>query len=215
MGTASSYLPNSPAASKTVDQTNHLYELRQVYAKFHFSCRTCRASFSPQDLKSNVEAWFGPNSKNHIPTSLCLSVFNCNACNTSTCAGCGCKPSNANIPATSSDTLSNCCEEGRLLGIWLTLCQFDDSELELQAQVSKAKAQNPKASKIAQDTGVGYDVAYGWTSEVALSVAKASTTKIIEIGEASDDRMVTTVVLLSRQLQTPDRASTSLNTQDE
>jgi hypothetical protein len=50
---------------------------------------------------------------------------------------------------------------------------------------------------------------------VALSVVKASTKKIIEIGEASDDRMLATVVLLSRLLQTPDRASTSLNTQDE
>lgn len=205
-------MPGNLTVSQTVEQTSPMRKLQEIHSKFHFRCLTCKDHFPSQEVKSNVEAWF-TSPDGDSPAPLYLSVVKCKKCLGSTCMGCGRKPSRIKAKAAATtNPLANCCENGRLLGIWLALCRFDNNELELQAQALQARKEHPKTVKHVRDKGVGYDVRYDWDDYHPGNPTLArqpTNTKATKCNEALDEQTMQTVELLRRQLQTPVRASAS------
>ena len=151
----------------------------------------------------------------------------CDTCKASTCTGCGRKPNTKRTNTTAPLDLQICCDRGRLFGIWLALCQFDEYELESQveSQAPKAKAKKSKSSKAKvlkapkpwADTGVGYDIGDSWDDDFDEIVPNETTndTKVVKSNEPSDGQMTATLDILSRQLQTSGVATGSSDTKDE
>jgi len=67
-----------------------------------------------------------------------LSAFLCNKCKKYTCVGCRQKLALGSkaitILKSPEVTISNCCENGKIFGIWVLLSAFDESELLFQKQ---------------------------------------------------------------------------------
>lgn len=147
--------------------------------------------------------------------------------------GCGLKPnkdgSSASAAAT-EDTLHNCCEQGKLFGIWMALCRFDEHELEPKEKVEspKVKPKKSKYHKYGLSNGVGYDHGAEWPEDdgflennpavasptVTLPAEASSTTKNQDDNNASDTYMIETLDLLTTMLLTPSTSSGPSSTQD-
>jgi hypothetical protein len=230
-------MPRRSAPKKNAESATPLNELQAAYSKFHLHCRDCNNPFSSSDLQVNIGTWLGIVHDVRDVVSLSLSSMRCDTCKAWTCTGCGRKPntkkSNTDV---SPDTLQICCEKGRLFGIWLALCQFDEYELESQVPKAKAKkskarkapkgSKHPKAPKAPKglkapkpwaDTGVGYDIGDSWDDDYDDIVPNVGTsdTSVIKGNDLSDNQMIATLDILSRLLQTPDVAAGSSSAKDE
>lgn len=234
MGVANSSIPSRPASLKTRDPVNPLNQLRDAYSKFHLKCRVCKTPSELPELMANTTSWFSEKGENHTPAFYCLSACACTRCGASTCAGCGLKPnknSSAASAAAKEDTLYNCCEQGKLFGIWMALCRFDEHELVPKEKVEapKVKAKKPKNHKYVLGKGVGYDHGPEWTDDddavagtapgvpsptVALLAEASSLTQILDNNDASDTYMMATLDLLTQLLVMPATSSGPANTQD-
>lgn len=211
MGNASSRMLSKQASSKEDDMDPAASTLQTAYSKFHFQCRSCKAPFSHLDLSKNLDTWLDSEPDAGDP-AFRLSVLSCKKCQSSTCVGCGCQPSkNKSITKTVLGPLSNCCENGRLLGIWHTLCQFDDEVLE-QLRAYESKAKQPRPPKATQDSGVGYALGYKLNYAKSKRESDALTRK--HDGE-KDDSVTLTLILLTGLLPAVGSISPPTSTQDE
>jgi hypothetical protein len=193
MGSANSSLFNRAASSKEVDKPSTLDQLRKIYSKFHFQCRHCGIPFSSHELKINIKTLLN-SERVHSLVPIYLSALTCMTCRSTTCIGCGRQPTkNKKNQVISLGTFNSCCEQGRLLVIWLALCQFDESELELQSRRDNAKKSIVLRST--HDSGVGY--ARGYSED-----GDDEDLAIIERNEDSDGPMISTLIFLNSILPT-------------
>lgn len=94
----------------------------------------------------------------------------------------------------------------------MTLCLFDDTELELQA--SRAKAKKPNVSKPPGDSGVGYAKPdyHSQTAATSGGIGKADDS---DDPDDLEDAMLATLVLLNGLLPELSSISPPPSTQDE
>lgn len=124
-----------------LDPDQNIRQLRKMYWRFQNSCRSChRALPTPaDDYERHIEEWLA-GAKRFPPTTQ-ISFLQCTACREITCAGCGKAPvlNKDNSVWTSLGMINNCCEDGRLFGIWLLLCRFEEEDTRFNANPSKPK----------------------------------------------------------------------------
>lgn len=135
--------------------------VKHLYQRFHFNCRTCKAPLPFDDSKIDacVESWIlGAKT---IPPTTQISAFECPKCSTATCVGCGGEPKIDKDGSYWSPigVVNNCCDLGRLWGVWLILRRFDievarnegpiKSDSKLTLSLTKSAA-----SKVAKTTSM-------------------------------------------------------------
>lgn len=122
-----------------ISRVEHLYE------RFHFTCRTCKSPLPFHDSKIDayLESWIA--GAKTIPPTTQLSTFRCAECDTSTCVGCGEEPKIHENGSYWSPigVINNCCNLGRLWGVWLILRRFDIEVVKIEGPTKSDSRQLP------------------------------------------------------------------------
>jgi hypothetical protein len=199
MGSQNS-IPSRPAQSKDEKGLSRAEQLQAIYSKFHFACRSCHREFTYSEVNSNLWTWFVSPGIFRPAVQSQISKVYCKVCTTLTCLGCGKKPTQTKTTVvTSIGSLNHCCEEARLLGIWLILCRFDREELQLRAASSDSKKQDE--ANLSKDSGVGYEAGYA-SAGYKISAPLPAPTHV-----HSDSSITTVLALLEGFLPDVDLAS--------
>jgi hypothetical protein len=150
-------------AGTSLDTEGNLRLLQQLYQRFNsLTCRepTCRARLSVGGAEYHIKAWI-PLARGSQPTP--ISAVLCTKCRRYTCIGCRRKPALGSKSVTVHNEpeikVNNCCEGGRLFGIWILLSAFDEAELSVQKQATQKAPKSsgpPSAGK-----GTGYTSGWG------------------------------------------------------
>jgi hypothetical protein len=145
-------------AGTSLDTEGNLRLLQQLYQRFNsLTCRepTCRARLSVRGAEYHIKAWI-PLARGSQPTP--ISAVLCTKCRRYTCIGCRRKPAlgskSVTVHKEPEIKVKNCCEGGRLFGIWILLSAFDEAELPVQKQATQKAPKSsgpPSAGK-----GTGY-----------------------------------------------------------
>lgn len=148
------------AAGTSLDIDGHLRLLQQIHNRFKsLSCRepTCQARLSIGGATEHLKAWF-PYAKGS--QAMPVSAVLCNKCKKYTCVGCRQKPALGSkaitIRKSPEVTISNCCENGKIFGIWVLLSAFDESELLFQKQTIESTPSSYHRQPAFKGTGTGY-----------------------------------------------------------
>ncbi|KAG4441443.1 hypothetical protein IFR05_003049 [Cadophora sp. M221] len=136
------------------DLDKDLRLLRKLYENFiSLKCRDCKSSLSLGSLEKNFKTWLS-NAKCSSPNP--ISGIFCKRCKKYTCIGCRKKPSLGNKPiSTPAAQVNNCCDRGRLFGIWILLARFD--ELEVEVRRDSSKQVQAERAPCQPGEGVGYN----------------------------------------------------------
>lgn len=143
----------SRAGGSPYDVKLSLRQLGRLYSDFKLlSCRTCKSPLRLGEIHQHARTWLNVVKSN--PTRQVSAIY-CEKCRSLTCIGCHGKPvlgkGNMSTPIA---VINHCCEQGRLFGIWIFLCIFDDNELLQQNRALGNAKKNENRART--DSGVGY-----------------------------------------------------------
>lgn len=130
--------------------------LLQLYTHFRIlKCGepACHTAVPLPNVKGHIRIWLAGAKSSSFPPQ--ISGIHCKQCRKFTCTGCRGNPvpSKRNID-TNVAVVNHCCDKGRLFGIWMLLCRFDEIELGLQRRAAQNGAKN--ASRDNKGLGLGY-----------------------------------------------------------
>ena len=204
MGAHNTKLALRPAPTLVADH-GCLSQLRRLYSeKLNFKCKSCQSDYTTYELQSNVSVWLIPQRFGQPSRPAQLALLRCKKCRRTLCLGCG-EPKKEDSEVIelpdASGSLSNCCEGGMLLGVWLVLSFYDEKDLELRKALENAtNAIAKQRAPVDPDgvSGVGYEAGYGSYGTPKSSKASSPT---VGKGEMSDIMITTTISLLVAYLQ--------------
>jgi hypothetical protein len=82
----------------------------------------------------------------------------CKRCKKYTCIGCRKEPSlEDQTVSTPAAQVNNCCDRGRLFGIWVLLARFDELEVKLRRNATQQKQAKPAQHRPGDGTGYNED----------------------------------------------------------
>ena len=145
--------------------TDDIENLQQYMQTFwETPCYKCNANIANKiDVKATIYQWFGDSSTADGRASLC--VRRCEKCQAFTCLGCGEAPVKSEPHKINDHHISWCCLDGRIVTLWMFLCRFDMTEMELRA-LSQQSTQSHHGQKSANTSsgvsGVGYAAPKQW-----------------------------------------------------
>lgn len=139
------------------DVEANLQNLRLLHTYFKsLTCRECRTPLSIGRAKDHFSKWL-PAAKGTQPAQ--IPAILCQKCKKYTCIGCRGKPVDGSKAITTlAGTVNNCCDQGKLFGIWALLSTFDDAELSVQKSSTNKVQQSHR--HLQAGTGTGYNTGY-------------------------------------------------------